>query len=381
MTLTSISTVQEAESIDAAVKGEGHYQIGTVSKQFKATRQGKEYVFRVGTTVGIRLSSGKTHYRLVSREFGFTKVFSTPISKQSRAFFAARVRWNAADSHTNAPGKVNPSALPETQLVAGINEDALIRILVKQILVPLIQHWQKDTKTEFPIALPSLRPWAYRVASTLSYAESLNLALARWYSNNHYDAGSFHLMREFTSRVFTLPAGPVFLYRGTKLKEDLKVGYVFKLETTLKKRFQSWSRSVKAIQSEFGSAPGAYILRGRIPSKIMVVSDQHWDQLFTLLDSKSFHQKLAGAIPKQLPTPLYQFFLTTVSVASPHLKIGELAKFRTKQLLALAEALTKDTLAWAISPVEEYMNEKEVIVDFTSKFKPACEIVFKKGGD
>jgi ribosomal protein S19 len=177
--------------------------------------------------------------------------------------------------------------------------------------------------------------------------------------------------------IFSFSGGPYELFRGTSLKEKLDAGYVFILQTAKTRKIQSWSRD-KTIAHDFigggfsYSRHDLYVIRGRIPTKLIIATDTMWESLGEFADSslgKKYFSRVADGLLAQLPERFQEVNLPAYYKAKGNQSLRK----------AIAIAVSK-SLAQICSLGLLHGHEREAVIDFTSGFKPSCEVVYRERG-
>ncbi len=341
----------------AAVKDDAHYQWGTVQKPFKATRRGKVYPFKKGDRVGVRLSSDKKSYRLVSEKLPTSFVFTFRLEPRITKLLNNRVNWAPFKGRQGgAKGDGVQDSLIKQQTVSRIPVGINAKAFQKYVLDALMSSGQRPS-----LALQEKNQSSYW-SGLYNLAEDAFRGLAETVSD-WYGGSGFTKIKErqifvhFCTSVFTFDKGRHPVFRGTGLKEDMKIGYSFKLETSKKNfKLQSWTEDVRIAEgfmTEGSNSKTSYLLKSFIPARFMVAHHKHWDLLWKLLKS--------GVLDSAVDT-----FLDKIgaNLDTPEARVT--VKDMKKNLREIWQEICDDGGSHA---------ESEVIVDFNSGFTPQCQVI------
>ena len=379
-------TVQEL-NVTALVKGDRFYQWGTVLKPLKATSRGKVFHFAAGDEVGVLLSSDARSYRFVARKLPISQVFTFPADAKTKNFLTKKVKWKAI-SNTKRPETVKRKDIEKTFqknfALTPIPFNHNIKAFAAAIAPSMVKLFDAKGGLTKKGAYNILMPRTWNAGEDPVYTD--NRFIQMWY-NGESSVSEMRKMVAFCRQTFKATGGgTVPMYRGTKLKEDLEVGYAFKLETNRSHPIQSWSRDVTIAM---GFQNGGYVLRAHIPTKLILITDEFW----TFVKADLFKPESAiteelvdhvvrssGVEPGFLDTPL-RAIATSEEIADTN------KLYRFDEMLSAFKPTSNSTIrelfAWRIRAVVRglidgplgYTLEHEAIVDFSSGFRPLCEVL------
>lgn len=336
-----MNTFEERALLEAAIKGRDHYQWGTVLRPFHLARRGSEVEFLKGDEIGVRLSSSKTQYRLVNHRLGISVVFTLAATPDLRKSLLKNVKWQAL--RVVSPGRRIIST-EEAHPIFSVNVEAAARLFARLAVVG-------STRNDFNLDYYTLDTVLDGMTSGSDYD---SLQFTNWYGSGS-DLVFGRRLQAFVSEVFTCQSDKVDLFRWTALKtggKPLPLGYAFRLDTSHRSPLQSWSRHPKGLTY----FEAGYLLRARFPKKLVLVSDEAWEQLEKEMNSP----QAVKAYSKHLETLLVKKRVDAESI--PYI-LGE------------AGSVLKYQVSSIVNSCLAYKHEREVVVNASTGFKPLCEVL------
>lgn len=362
--MTSFVT-RSAFDVEALVKGERHYQWGAVKKPFTIERRGTVLQLKKGDRIGIRLSSSKKFYRVVSEKLGLTKVFTLPLTPQSKAIMEKGVDWSQTVHPTSSKRKAFKGTIPFS-----VNPEAAAHYAFNLFLSSVKMTSLKSTIKK--VDKGDLYP-GHIVEVLYDFMKPMRQtfsALGNWFDifEQSQTKVLYAEFPVFCRAVFKPASGVHQVVRWTHIKtpRPLKEEYVFKLDTSRKAPIQSWSLNEQGLYDfDDGSK---YLLKGTIPAKLALCSLSSWRTLKSSL--------------KIIRTSLDSLVRTWVS---KNLGAEVLAQWTSKKFFSDVEPQGSmisfivmsivDSISETIDHATQHDAEDEVVVDVSTAFKIPCEVI------